>query len=135
MVGLLWLLAVVGWGLSGWPGVAAVAVAGGICWASGSVALLASHACRQPDHFLLGVLLGMLTRMGVPLAFGLVIHLRRGPLTEAGFLYYLLVFYLCVLAVETVLSLPPETTIQDNSPPKPKRLEATEPLKSPKSTI
>ena len=44
--------------------------------------------------------------MGIPFGVGLAIHLGGGPLANAGFLYYLLVFYPVTLAAETGLSLP-----------------------------
>jgi hypothetical protein len=68
---------------------------------------MASHLLRGPKHALAALLAGMAARMGIPLAFGLAIHLQGGPLAEAGLLYYLLVFYPVALAAETALSLPP----------------------------
>jgi len=40
--------------------------------------------------------------MGVALAAVLVVQLGGGPLAEAGFVYYLLMFYSVTLAAETV---------------------------------
>jgi hypothetical protein len=54
----------------------------------------------------------MLLRMVVPLSFCLVIATGRGPLAEAGCVYYILIFYLVTLAVDTVLSLPQEAADQ-----------------------
>ena len=59
-----------------------------------------------PNMALTALLLGMAVNMGIPLAFGLAIHLHGGPLSEIGFLYYLLFFYLLTLAMKTVLTLP-----------------------------
>ncbi len=50
--------------------------------------------------FLGRLLLVLLVGAGAPLASGLVIHPRGGPLARVGFLYYLLIFYLAVLAVD-----------------------------------
>jgi hypothetical protein len=44
--------------------------------------------------------------MGVPLAAALIAVFAGGPLADAGFLYYLVVFYPITLAVETLLALP-----------------------------
>ena len=49
------------------------------------------------------VLLGMFARMGIPLLVCIIVYLRGGRLAEAGFVYYLLVFYFVTLVVETVL--------------------------------
>ena len=48
-------------------------------------------------------LLGMFPRMGIPLAVCMVVYLQGGRLAEAGFVYYILVFYFVTLVVETVL--------------------------------
>ena len=87
-------------------GLGAVAVAAGVCLLGALTALAIAHVLRAPRHALWGVLLGMAVRMGVPLACGLVFHLRGGALVDAGLLYYLLMFYPVTLGVETVLSLP-----------------------------
>ena len=84
----------------------ASAAAGGICLLGAAIALAVGHVQRSPQAVLYGMLLGMAARMVIPLVCGLIIHLQGGPLTEAGFLYYLLVFYPVTLAVETALSLP-----------------------------
>lgn len=41
--------------------------------------------------------------MGVALAAALTVQLVGGPLAEAGFVYYLLMFYSVTLAAETVV--------------------------------
>ena len=51
------------------------------------------------------MLVGMLVRMGIPLGAALLVVFRGGPLADAGFLYYLVVFYLVTLTVETFLAL------------------------------
>jgi len=48
----------------------------------------------------------MLIRMGIPLAAALLVFLRGGPLADAGFLYYLVLFYPVTLTAETFLLLP-----------------------------
>ena len=85
---------------------AAAALAAALCLAGAAVALVIVYLLRDPRYALAALLAGMAARMGIPLAFGLAIHLQSGPLAEAGLLYYLLVFYPVTLTVETVLALP-----------------------------
>ena len=90
---------------SAWSLVAA-GVAAGLCTAGAVLGLWIHHVFADPKLALTALLLGMLVNMGVPMAFGLAIHLHGGPLSESGFLYYLLFFYLLTLAMKTVLTLP-----------------------------
>jgi len=90
---------------SAWSLVAA-GVAAGLCTAGAVLGLWIHHVFADPKLALTALLLGMLVNMGVPMAFGLAIHLNGGPLSESGFLYYLLFFYLLTLAMKTVLTLP-----------------------------
>ncbi|NQT11883.1 MAG: hypothetical protein HQ582_03985 [Planctomycetes bacterium] len=92
--------------LAGGVGLAAAAVAAGLCLAGATVALLSVHLFRGSSGALAGVLLGMAARMVIPLGGGFALHSHGGPLAEAGLLYYLLVFYPITLALETWLSLP-----------------------------
>jgi len=89
-----------GWGSGGLEAAAAAASCCGI----GALAGLALAWCfRGPRHLLAPILVGMFARMAVALAVALTVQLVGGPLAEAGFLYYLLVFYSVTLAVETVV--------------------------------
>jgi len=90
------------WG--GGAGMMAAAAAGGACWA-GAAAGLAIGRLFAPNVFA-ALLAGMLVRMGVPLGFAVVILIGGGHLAQAGFLYYLLLFYPVTLIVETALSIP-----------------------------
>jgi hypothetical protein len=94
---------------SGPAGLAACALAGGLCLAGALIALVAGHRLggRLP---LPGLLAGMAARMGIPLLGGLTIFFCGGPLAEAGILYYLLVFYPVTLVAEIGLSLPRAAT-------------------------
>jgi len=98
--------------VGGGKALAAAVVAAVFCLAGATIALMASHLLRGPKNALAALLVGMAARMGVPLTFGLAIHLQGGPLAEAGLLYYLLIFYPITLASETALSLPPTTADQ-----------------------
>ncbi len=103
--------AVLGWFLSGSEGLRCVLVASAVCVATGVIVVLIQERLKSPQWVLANVLVGFLFRMGVPLAFCLVVYWRGGPLVEAGFVFYLLFFYMVSLAVETVLSLPPSSAL------------------------
>jgi hypothetical protein len=92
--------------LGGWPGVGASTAAAATCLVGALIALLLGEVLQARHGVAAGVLVGMAARMGVPLVFVLIVHLHGGPLANAGFVYYLLIFYPVTLAVETVMSLP-----------------------------
>ncbi|MGD0383247.1 MAG: hypothetical protein ABSA77_07000 [Thermoguttaceae bacterium] len=81
-------------------------VAAGLCTVGALLGLWIHYVLCDPKLALTALLLGMAINMGVPLAFGVAIHLHGGPLSESGFLYYLLFFYLLTLAMKTMLTLP-----------------------------
>jgi len=85
---------------------AAAGLAAGLCMAGALLSLWIHYIFPDPKSVLISTLLGMAVNMGVPLAFGIFIHLYGGPLSEAGFLYYLVFFYLLTLAMKTMLTLP-----------------------------
>ena len=84
----------------------AATVAAALCFAGAAMALMAGSLLTGPRLALAALLIGIAARMAIPLIVGVALHLRGGPLAEAGLLYYLLVFYPVTLAVETLLSLP-----------------------------
>lgn len=102
-----------GWAIFGnRAGLFAGAAAAGVCLLAGWAALVLSEPLRRPQNMLALVLMGMLIRMGIPLVAALTVYFVGGPLANAGFLYYLVVFYPVTLTAETLLSLPnklPET--------------------------
>lgn len=85
---------------------AAAGAAAGLCAVGAFLALWIHYFFRDPKSALTALLLGMAFNMGVPLVFGIAIHLYGGPLSESGFIYYLLFFYLLTLAMKTMLTLP-----------------------------
>jgi hypothetical protein len=85
---------------------AAAALAAVVCLVGAASALVISHLLRGPRLALASLLVGMAVRSGMPLVLAIAVQIPGGPLAEAGFLYYLLVFYPVTLSVETVLSLP-----------------------------
>jgi len=88
---------------SGWIGVTAAVLAGGVCWLGGLISLWIASGQEAPDKVLLCVVGGMLPRMGIPLMVCFFVYLRGGVLVEAGFVYYILVFHLVTLVVDVGL--------------------------------
>jgi thiol:disulfide interchange protein len=82
-------------------GLWASVVAAAVCLSAPLAASLATRAFASQDNVLTGLLVAMFLRMGIPLAFCLVMQIQKGPLVESGIIYSVLVFYLVVLAVET----------------------------------
>ena len=96
-----------GWAISGnRAGLFAGAAAGGVCLLAAAMALILCEPFRKPQYMLTLVNVGMMIRMGIPLAAALAIHFRGGPLADAGFVYYAVVFYPVTLAAETFLAFP-----------------------------
>jgi hypothetical protein len=105
----LLLYAIVGpvaWHASGSAGLEAAAAAGAACLLGAGAALVATDFCQRRGRPLHGVLFGMVLRMGAPSAFAAYCRWQSGVLFEGGALYYLVVFFLVTLGVETALSLP-----------------------------
>jgi hypothetical protein len=98
-------LAAAAYAISGFPGVYATLAAGCVCLLGGEVALGLSGLLDQRLGVLQAVLIGMLARMAFPLLLGIVVHLLAPSLTKAGLFFYFLVFYLVILAVETILAM------------------------------
>jgi hypothetical protein len=94
----------------------AAAVGGFLCLAGATCALVAGHFLRSPHFAFQALLVGMALRVSIPLGIGAALYLRGGPLAEAGLLYYLVVFYVVTLTVETALSLPPGQRPGEPSP-------------------
>jgi hypothetical protein len=96
-----------GWAMSySRTGILAGAVAGGVCLLAAWIALALSEPLHRRQQVLGVVLVGMLVRMGIPLAAALGVYFLGGPLADAGFLYYLVAFYPVTLTAETLLFLP-----------------------------
>jgi len=101
----------------GVPGLAASAVAGGVCLLGAWAALLVCHAFRRTKYALAAVLAAMVPRMGIPLGLALLLHFRVPMLADGGLFYYLLVFYPVTLTLETLLVLPPADKPRTDSSP------------------
>ena len=95
------------WALNrhGTEGFQAAAIAANVCWLSSCVALVMAGMTQNTQYAIHGIMGGMLVRMFVPGLIGLIVHAQQGPLARAGFLRYILVFFLVSLVVETCLML------------------------------
>jgi hypothetical protein len=85
---------------------AAAGAAAGLCMTGAMSAIWIGHVLRDPKFAMTALMLGMAVNMFVPLVSGTVIQLCGGPLSESGFIYYLVFFYLMTLAMKTFLMLP-----------------------------
>ncbi|MBX9790752.1 MAG: hypothetical protein K2Y37_17685 [Pirellulales bacterium] len=97
--------------LHGAAGVQAAVAAAGLC-VGGAVLGLAAVPLFRGQRAFAGVLGAMLPRMFVPLTGALVLRIVKGPLYDAGALYFLIAFYLLNLAFETIWLLPRHTAGQ-----------------------
>jgi hypothetical protein len=113
--GLAVPLAAYWWGSTG---ATAAGLAGGICLFSSFLALMISWQLGSAARGMGGILLSTTLRTFLPLILALIVRLRAEGLVEAGFLYYLVGFYLLALAVETPLSLPPGVQLPQHTPEK-----------------
>lgn len=86
-------------------GVMSAAVAMMVCLFAGVISEIAVRLFNDPTQVMYRVLFGMLLRMGIPLGFCMAVHSLGGRLADAGFVYYLLVFYMVTLVVDTLLTL------------------------------
>ena len=95
----------IGFNLHGSTGVVAAVTAALCCLAGALPPLYAAHRWRGPQYALQHVVIGMFSRMALPLAIGLTVEVQRGPLSQAGFLLDLVVFFLVGLAYDTLCVL------------------------------
>ncbi len=91
---------------AGANGVVATSIAAIICLFGGASALIISEVLRGPVLMAYGVVGGMLIRMAIPLGMLLVFRFQTPHLMDAGLIYYLLVFYMATLLMETLWALP-----------------------------
>jgi len=86
---------------AGMDGIFAACLAGVLCWLCGAISLWIVYVMHHPEQMLKQVLFTMLVRMGIPLTACLVLFVVRGPLYDAGMLFYLLAFYAVTLLLDT----------------------------------
>lgn len=105
-VATLPFLAAGGYARSGAAGILAALLAGGVCCGAAVASLLVAGPVRSANPQALSrILLGMLIRMGVPLAACMAMTVGGGPLVTAGAPVMILVYYLLMLVAETWLLL------------------------------
>ena len=95
-----------GFFLHGADGAWAAVAAALVVWISSTAALALGELFQGgPNAALFKLLFGMTLRMALPLAACMVVHLSASSLDTAGFVFYVLGFYLLALPIDTVLSV------------------------------
>ena len=100
------LVAPLAWLISGPLGLLASGVGAGLCLVAALAALVVNFFFRGPALAMHNLAAGMMLRMGIPLALGMVLHRKVELLATHGMLYYMVGFYFVSLAVEIALTLP-----------------------------
>ena len=85
-------------------------VAAAVVLVSSTLAMVISDFMRRSGQAMASVLLGMAVRMVLPLGACVLVQLNPGALSEAGFVYFVLVFYLVALPTDTVLAVGSSST-------------------------
>jgi hypothetical protein len=88
---------------TGGTGLMALVVAGGVSLAAAVIALAVGRLFRGTRQAMYASLAGMLIRMSVALAAALVLRYGTAALAGGAMMFYLLVFYLATLSIETTL--------------------------------
>lgn len=109
VVAPLLLLAIVvvpiGYLISGPSGFAACSIAFVACLAGGLLSSALGMFFKGPGAALQELLIGMLFRMGVPLGIALLVITRFPALQDAGFVFYLVPFFLVGLAMHASVAV------------------------------
>lgn len=111
-VSLVLVVAPIGHAIEGkqaWPAAAGAAL---FCLLGAELALLSTRlrSPRSPQSALFGLLLAMGFRLAIPLAGSLYIRLASPKMLSAGALYFMILFYLPILAIEILLELGQSST-------------------------
>jgi hypothetical protein len=83
--------------------VGAAAAAAAVVWVASALGIAVGELFRKPNDVLVAMLFGMAIRMTLPLAACVIVHLSGGPLAAAGFVFFVLGFYMIALAADTLL--------------------------------
>jgi hypothetical protein len=98
----------------GGTGITSVIIAALVVFASSAIASGVGDLFCQGGQIIPGVLVAMLFRMAFPLVACATAYFSGSRLANAGFVYFVLAFYLIVLPLETWLSVlriqPPRST-------------------------
>lgn len=89
----------------GQMGLVSTGVAAAVCFGSAILSLVVALYFREPSQAVVGLLLGMGLRAGVPMLFGGYMTQIDHPLAAAGLFGQIVLFYLAGLCAETVLRI------------------------------
>jgi hypothetical protein len=104
---------------SGVDGIVASLSAAAVVWIASAAAMASGELCYGTHQAILKLLFGMTLRMLIPLVACLLVLMTLSRLANAGFAFYVLVFYLLALPVDTALAMLKPTTVaagQGNRP-------------------
>ena len=99
------LIAPWSYGFGGIAGLRSVGVAAGVSLLAAELALLVGGLFRGPAAAMYGMVSGMTVRMAVALLLGVALQLGATDRADRAMIFYLLVFYMVTLAIETGLLL------------------------------
>jgi hypothetical protein len=102
-VSVVVLPAAYAWG--GFNGLLAAAVATVVVWLASALGMALGQLSHGPNQALTNLLMSMLIRMAIPLAACLLVLLTSSRLAEAGFVFYILGFYLAALPIDTAFAV------------------------------
>ncbi len=105
LMAALALAAPLGFALHGTAGAWAAIAAAATVWIASVAALLAAEFFHGPYDALWGLLFGMGIRMSLPLAACMLVHFQKAELAAAGFVFFVLGFYLVALPIDTLLAI------------------------------
>jgi hypothetical protein len=83
----------------------ASAVAAGLNWVAGSLALATVFATRHSPHRINGALLAMASRMALPLLAVVYFTRSQHPLVGGGVVGFIVIGYLVGLVIETIMAV------------------------------
>jgi len=90
---------------NGSAGVWAAVLAGLVVWLASAAGIALGALVSGPGEAMVRMLIAMSIRMALPLTACVVVELTRGTLSAAGFVYFVLGFYLVALTVDTLLAV------------------------------
>jgi hypothetical protein len=115
---LLWALSVpVAFSLSGIKGILAALSAAIVVWIASAAGMAIGELFHGPNEAVAKLLFGMVIRMTVPLIACLLVLLTGSRLATAGFVFYVLGFYLLALPVDTVLAVLQTAAAKESAKP------------------
>jgi len=105
LLSMLWLASLpVAMTLSGSDGALSALFAAAVVWMASTMGLVIGEFCYGPSKSVSRLLAGMVVRMLAPLIACMIVLLSSQRLTTSGFVFYVLVFYLVALLIETAMS-------------------------------